>query len=190
MSEGGSGGILIEPTIKVVETVRSAVLDMGLDEFLRRTGASRRIVERWINGEEWVPVSVVKEACEINRKHPDAPSYSKILSECTSGAQLRIAAGGEIKRPEAAIVAPTKAVPTVVPTERPRKPSALPIRREVSNQIIKIAVALFFIPIIGAAIGFRFWGAFGAVVTAITSYVIVAVLIFLSLAVFAKRPYG
>ena len=64
MSESRQRGILIEPTDRVVETVRSAVLDVGLDEFLKRTGTDRGLLERWINGQEWVPVAIVKEACE------------------------------------------------------------------------------------------------------------------------------
>lgn len=188
MSEARSAEILIAPTSKVVETLRSAVLAVGLDEFLERAGVSGDVLERWLNGKEWVPVSVVREACEINRKHPEAPSYTKVLSECTSDAQFRIYAGETAEKIEMPVTEAAKRISAEISTGRPRKQKSTPVRHEMSAQVAKVALALFFVPILGAAIGYWLWNVWGAVAGAILSYVGVALLIFVSLVLSAKKP--
>lgn len=45
------------------------------------------------------PLNAVKEACEINRNRQDAPSHSKVLSECAAGARFGITAEEEVEKP-------------------------------------------------------------------------------------------
>jgi hypothetical protein len=187
--EAESVGALIEPTSRIVETLRLAVLDVGMDKFLSRTGSSPSLLEKWINGEKWVPLDVVKEACEINRSREDAPSYSKILSECTAGAQFRITAREEVEKPAAAVAGALPPSRAEIPTGR-LESSATTARLEPSHQIAKVAIALFIVPLLGAAAGFLAAGAVGAVTGTITSFAIVTALAFLFLALISKKKRG
>jgi len=176
LAENEPSRILIEPSNKVVETLRLAMLDVGLDELVRRTSSSPKLLERWVNGKDWIPLSVVKEACEVNRNRQDAPSYSKILSECTTGAQFKIAAREEAEKSAApAEAAPRRADISAKRTEKPSAPSA---RRTSSSRIAGIAVALFIVPLIGAAAGFLVASSLGAVVGTILSFAIVTAFAF------------
>ena len=152
------------------------MLDVGLDELVRRTSSSPELLEKWINGKDWIPLSVVREACEINRNRQDAPSYSKILSECTTGAQFKITAGEEAEKSAATVeAAPRRAE---ISAKRMEKPSATSARQTSSSRIVWIAVALFIVPLIGAAAGFLVAGSMGAVVGTILSFAVVTVFAF------------
>lgn len=164
--------VLIEPSSRVVETLRVALLEVGLDELARRTGSSPELMEKWVNGIEWVPLDVIKEVCEINRNLPDAPSYSKVLSECTSGAQFRITAREEVEKPAVRVgveVAPPKAERSA---ERVEKPCTATRGPRVSRQITKVAIVLFIVPLAGAVMGFLGGGVWGAVIGTVTSYAV------------------
>jgi hypothetical protein len=160
-----------------------------MDKFLSRTGSSPSLLEKWINGEKWVPLDVVKEACEINRSREDAPSYSKILSECTAGAQFRITAREEVEKPAAAVAGALPPSKAEIPTGK-LESSATTARLEPSHQIAKVAIALFIVPLLGAAVGFLAAGAVGAVTGTITSFAIVTALAFLFLALISKKKRG
>jgi len=173
--------VLIEPSGRVVEALRLAIVEVGLDELVRRTGSSSELMEKWVNGSEWVPIGVIKEVCEINRNIPDAPSYSKVLSECTSGAQFRITAREEIEKPTAPVGAEAAPPKAETLAKRFEKPSTVARGPEVSRQITKIAVVLFVVPLAGAVIGFLGGGLWGAVIGTVTSYAIGTALAFLLL---------
>jgi len=170
--------VLIEPSSRVVETLRLAIAEVGLDELVRRTGSSSGLMEKWVNGSEWVPLDVIKEVCEINRNLPEAPSYSKNLSECTSGTRFRITAREEVEKPIAPVE--TEVTPPKAETFA-EKPSTVARGQEVSRQITKIAIVLFIIPLAGAVTGFLAGGPWGAVIGTVTSYVIGTALAFLLL---------
>ena len=181
MAEKEASKILIEPSDKVVETLRLAVLDVGLDELIRRTGSSPDLVEKWINGEDWVPLDAVKEACAINRDRQDAPSHSKILSECTAGAKFRITAREEVEKPAAPVVGEVAPAKAEISAEGLKKPSAIAVRAGVSRQIARLAIALFIVPLLGAVVGFLMAGPLGAVTGTILSFAIVTAFAFLLL---------
>jgi len=173
--------VLIEPSSRVVETLRLAMAGVGLDELVRRTGSSSELMEKWVNGSEWVPLDVIKEVCEMNRNLPEAPSYSKNLSECTLGTKFRITAREEVEKsaaPVEAEVAPPKAETLA---KRFEKPSTVARGPGVSHQITKVAVVLFIVPLAGAATGFLAGGPWGAVIGTVTSYIIGTALAFLLL---------
>jgi len=173
--------VLIEPSSRVVEALRLAMAEVGLDELVRRTGSSSGLMEKWVNGSEWVPLDVIKEVCEINRNLPEAPSYSKNLSECTSGTRFRITAREEVEKPTAPVeteVAPPEAETLA---KRFEKPSTVAKGQDVPRQITKIAMLLFIIPLAGAVTGFLAGGPWGAVIGTVTSYVIGTALAFLLL---------
>ena len=152
-----------------------------MDEFVRRTGSSSVLIEKWVNGNEWVPLDVIKEVCEINRSLPEAPSYSKNLSECTSGTRFRITAREEIEKPTEPVgaeAAPAKAETLAKGFE---KPSTVARGPGASRQITKVAIVLFIVPLAGAVAGFLAGGPWGAVIGTVTSYIIGTALAFLLL---------
>jgi hypothetical protein len=172
--------ILIEPSGRVVETLRLAMLDVGADELVRRTGSTMSLLEKWINGQEWIPLSIVSEACKINRLRRDAPPYSRTLSECTEGAQFRITAGEGVEKSEEQPME-VKALRLETPAERLEKPSVKPPQPGVSRQIVGVAIALFVAPLLGAAAGLLVAGPIGAVVGTISSFAAVVIFTFILL---------
>jgi len=155
--------------------------EVGLHELVRRTGSSSQLMEKWANGSEWVPLDVIKEVCEINRNLPEAPSYSKNLSECTSGTRFRITAREEVEKPATPVrteVTPPEAETLAKRLEKPSTATRVP---EASRQITKVATVLFIVPLAGAVTGFLAAGPWGAVVGTVTSYVIGTALTFLLL---------
>lgn len=179
--------ILIEPKNRIVETLRLAMLDVGVDELIRRTGTTADLLEKWINGKEWVPLDVVKEACEINRSRQDVPSHFKVLSECTSGAQFRMTAGEQVEKPTPSVVREVSFPKGEILAEKSQRPTVIGERPDVSRQIVKVAVALFMAPLIGAAIGFLLAGPPGAVTGTISSFAVVTVLAFFFLSLFPRK---
>lgn len=181
MARKEASKVLIEPSGKVVETLRLAMAEVGLDELVRRTGSSSELMEKWVNGSEWVPLDVIKEVCEVNRNLPEAPSYSKNLSECTSGTRFRITAREEVEKPATPVEAEVAPSKDETLAERFEKPSTVARGPGVSRQITKVAIVLFIVPLAGAAIGFLAGGPWGAVIGTVTSYVIGTALAFLLL---------
>jgi len=152
-----------------------------LHELVRRTGSSSQLMEKWANGSEWVPLDVIKEVCEINRNLPEAPSYSKNLSECTSGTRFRITAREEVEKPATPVRTEVPPPEAETLAKRLKKPSTATRVPEASRQITKVAIVLFIVPLTGAVTGFLAAGPWGAVVGTVTSYVIGTALAFLLL---------
>jgi len=168
--------VLIEPRTRVVEAVRLALAQVGPDDFLRRVEATPAPLEKWVNGQEWIPMRVVNEACEINRKNQEAPPHYKTLSECTSGAQFRITTGEEVEKLEAATVEGMTLTQDEISKKGREETTATVIKPKASFQIVKVTLALFFVPMIGAALGFLLGGPSGAAAGAISCYAIVVAL--------------
>jgi len=159
--------------------------EVGLSGLLRHHDHSLDLLEKWINGQEWIPLDVVKEACEINRRNPQAPSYSKVLSECTSGAHFRIFGEKEIEKAgpsaEEEVTPPENKIPLEV-REKPILHTARPQRPGARTQIAKITVVLFILPLLGAIAGFFTVGnARSAVIGTLASYAIAIALTFMIL---------
>ena len=175
--------VLIEPRTKVVEAVRLALAQVGPDDFLRRVEAIPASLEKWVNGQEWIPMRVVGEACEINRKNQEAPPHCKTLSECASGARFRITAGEEVEKQEAAVVERITLIQDEISEKGVEETTATAIKPKASFQIVKVTVALFFVPMMGAALGFLLGGPLGAAAGAILCY---AVVVLLTIVFFAR----
>lgn len=82
--------VFVEPVEKVVETLKLAVVRVGVKGFSQRVRTSQELIEDWVSSKSWVPIAVLRAACEINKEFPDAPPYTKNLSKCIEGVQLRI----------------------------------------------------------------------------------------------------
>jgi len=82
--------VVIEPRARIIETLKLAVKEIGLEEFARYTRRDRMVVERWLRGEEWIPLRVLRAACDINSRNPDAPVYSKVLFECIANVPFKV----------------------------------------------------------------------------------------------------
>lgn len=61
--------IYIEPTEKVLKALKTAMETLGRDEYIKRLKIKEEELEKWINGEEWIPMKVLYETCKINLKH-------------------------------------------------------------------------------------------------------------------------
>ena len=187
MAETKPSKIVIEPSDRVVKALRLAVAEVGLDELLRRTGAPSELLEKWIKGEEWVPLNVVKESCNINRENPEAPAYSKILSECTAGAPFKVIVKGEVEKPAVPIVKETMPPAPQIPMEKTAKPKTKVARPEAFRKMVKVGTALSMILILGIVIGFLLGGFMGAVVGAILGYVLMTTVTFVFFVLLPKR---
>jgi hypothetical protein len=168
--------VIIEPQTRVVEALRLALAQMGPDDFLRRVEAAPASLEKWVNGQEWIPMRVVSEACEINCRNQEAPPHYKTLSECASGARFRITAGEEVEKQEAVVVERIASIQDEIPEKGAEETTATAAKRKASFQIVRVAAALFFVPIIGAALGFLLGGPLEAAAGAISCYAIVVAL--------------
>jgi len=82
--------VLVEPSDKVVETLRLAVKRVGIDEFSKKAQISPGLIEDLVNRKAWIPLAALRVACEINKASPDASSYTKSIARCIEGVQLRI----------------------------------------------------------------------------------------------------
>lgn len=82
--------VFVEPSDKVVETLRLAVKRVGTDEFSKKAQISPRILEDLLNRKGWVPLAVLRVACDLNRDSPEAPPYTRSVARCIEGVQLRI----------------------------------------------------------------------------------------------------
>lgn len=170
--------ILIEPSSKVVEALRLALAGVGLEELVQSTGSSPELIERWVNGSEWVPLEVVKRICEINRSVPEAPDHSKNLSECTKGVRFRIIArekAEESTTPIGTKITLSNAEISIKDQGRAGR------KRRVYDKITRIAVVLFVVPLVGAAVGFLVGELWGAVIGTVTGYIMGIALTFLLL---------
>ena len=127
MEKESRPNVLVEPSDKVVETLRLALKRVGIEEFSRKAQISPRVIEDLVNRKAWIPLAALRIACETNKDFPEAPLYTKSISRCIEGVQLRIppeelklerrppiAKVPEIPTPikEAPIKMETKALPT------------------------------------------------------------------------------
>jgi len=166
--------VVIQPNDRVVEALRLAMAEVGVEELLERTRAPSERLMEWASGEKWVPMDVGREACDINGRNPKAPSYSRILSECTAGASFRIVVDKEANEPAAPIV--KRAVPPT-PRFHPEeevKPRPKAFKPEAFRQIATFGTAVFIIPILTIVIGFFLGGFMGAVTGALVGLAIIA----------------
>lgn len=187
MAETKPSKIVIDPSDRVVEALRLAVVKVGVEELLKRTNVPHKLLEKWINGEERVPLNVVIEACEINRNNQEAPSYSKILSECTTGASFGIVVEQEIEKPEAKVVKEIMSLPPYIPAQKIAEPKVKALKSEAVRQMVRVSAALFSIPILSVVLGFLFEGFIGAVAGAILGFVIITALTFVFFVLFPKQ---
>jgi methyl coenzyme M reductase subunit C-like uncharacterized protein (methanogenesis marker protein 7) len=168
--------VIIEPQTRVVEALRLALAQIGPDDFLIRAKATPAILEKWVNGQEWIPLHVVGEACKINRRNREAPAYTKTLSECTSGVRFRIRAGEEVEKLREAVVEGITSIQDQSLTKGPEERAATPAKPKAPHNIVSIAVVLFIVPLMGGAFGFLFGGPMRAAVATISCYAIVVAL--------------
>lgn len=187
MAETKPPKIVIEPSDRVVEALRLAVAEVGVEELLRRTSAPHELLEKCINGEEPVPLNVITEACDINRKNPEAPSYSKILSECTVGASFEIMVEREVEKSAAPVVKEIMPPAPHIPTEKIAEPKGKASKPEAVRQMAMVGAALFIIPILSVVIGFLLGGFTGAVVGAIFGFVVTTAFTFVFFVLLPKK---
>jgi Na+/H+-translocating membrane pyrophosphatase len=98
------------------------------------------------------------------------------LSECASGARFRITAGKEVQKQEATAVERITLIQDEISEKGVEETTATAIKPKASFQIVKVTVALFFVPMMGAALGFLLGGPLGATAGAISCYAIVVAL--------------
>jgi hypothetical protein len=127
---------------------------------------------------------------DLNRENPDAPPQSKILSDCTSDARFRIVAGNKVEKLESGVV---RAIASISPKtsvkgeSARREPMTKPTKLEAPYQIAKVTVAIFFVPIMGAVLGFLLGGPMGAAAGALSCYAIVVALTLVFYSLSSKR---
>lgn len=74
--------MFVEPTPRVIEALKTAIKTIGLEKFLLEVKASKNDVEKWITGEEWVPLSAIIIACRINRSYGRSfNTLSKVIQD-------------------------------------------------------------------------------------------------------------
>ena len=176
MVERKPSNVVIQPSDRVIETLRLAMAEAGVEELLERTRAPSELLMEWASGEKWVPIDVVREACDINGRNPKAPSHSRILSECTAGASFKIVVDEEANEPAAPIV--KRVVPPApwIPPEEEVKPSPKAFTAKAFRRIATFGIAIFIVPILTIVTGFFFEGSMGAVTGALVGFAIIAVL--------------
>ncbi|MEM3615093.1 MAG: hypothetical protein QXX09_00395 [Candidatus Methanomethylicia archaeon] len=62
-------GVFVEPTEKVLKALKTAMETLGKEELIKEINVSEMELNRWLNGEEWIPLKTLYEICKINSKY-------------------------------------------------------------------------------------------------------------------------
>jgi hypothetical protein len=80
-----------QTTPKIKDALKAAIQRTGLDEFARLSKINASILKGILEkGEEYVSISVLTLACQINRSNGDSELSRTSISECLKGAILRL----------------------------------------------------------------------------------------------------
>ena len=80
-----------QATPRIKDALSAAIQRTGLDEFARISGVSGSVLKGILEkGEEYVSISVLTLACQINRSNGDSELSRISISECLKGAILRL----------------------------------------------------------------------------------------------------
>jgi len=78
-------------TGRVKEALNAATLHIGKDEFAKLAGLEKPFLNEMLERDgEFVSVSVITLACQINKSHGDQDPSRTSISECLKGAILRL----------------------------------------------------------------------------------------------------
>lgn len=62
-------GVFVEPTEKVLKALKTAMETIGKEGLIKEINVSEIELNRWLNGEEWIPLKTLYEICKINSKY-------------------------------------------------------------------------------------------------------------------------
>ena len=80
-----------QATPRIKDALSAAIQKTGLDEFARVSGVNGSVLKGILEeGEEYVSISVLTLACQVNRSNGDSELSRVSISECLKGAILRL----------------------------------------------------------------------------------------------------
>jgi F0F1-type ATP synthase assembly protein I len=126
-----------------VDSIKLALQNFDKREFLRQVNATEQDLERWLSSEEYIPLDVVRKACEINRLR-GAPEQYSYLFDCLKGSEVRLSSSvrEQVRAPPRKPKLPTKA----------RIITAKPKRRDFTAvEALKMSSAFLLMLILGYA---------------------------------------
>ncbi len=77
-------------TPRIRETIKVAVESTGLDKFAQVVGLSSGAIQRMLVSSDFVPMTVVSLACQLNKGAGDPNVERTSVTECIKGAMIRI----------------------------------------------------------------------------------------------------
>jgi len=78
-------------TPRIKDALNAAIERTGGEEFASLSGIETFVLDRILQNEgEYVPVTIVTLACQVNRSHNDPEPSRSSISECLKGAILRL----------------------------------------------------------------------------------------------------
>ncbi|MEM0212492.1 MAG: hypothetical protein QXO82_04180 [Candidatus Methanomethylicia archaeon] len=169
--------IYIEPTEKVLKALKTAIETLGRDEYLKRLKIKEEELEKWINGEEWIPMKILYETCRINLRH-NKPYNT--LSEVIEKATVISRRGGLEEKESIKVKEEVKEVKEKVVDERIEDEGKRLFRFMISRSIALLSLMIPLI-LMGYTIGSRiseFYAGIGVVIGVviwlliITTYII------------------
>jgi len=177
--------VLIEPQQKVLETLHLSVRQIGLEAFSKKVEINEEQLKRILCGEQWIPVHIIREACEIN-KYAGGPSYTRSVSSCIEGALMTVETVKSTEGKETAFT-----VEEIKPKET-EKVEKIAIDQEkyareeaAINRVLLLSTGLsaviFVLGVIGYLIGKnygQFYAGVGLFSGIIVSFVIILLMIF------------
>lgn len=170
--------IYVEPTEKVLKALKIAMETLGKDEYLKRLRIKEEEFDKWINGEEWIPMKVLYETCRINLKH-NKPYNT--LSEVIEKATVISKKGGVEEREGIRVQEEIKEVEKEVVDKRIEDEGKRLFKFMISRSIVLLSLMIPLI-LMGYAIGSRiseFYAGIGVVIGVIMWLVIITTYIIL-----------
>jgi len=80
-----------QATPRIKDALDTAIQRTGIEEFARISGIKTSFLDKVLQSDgEFVPVSIVTLACQINKSHNDSNPAHSSISECLRGAILRL----------------------------------------------------------------------------------------------------
>jgi hypothetical protein len=136
-------------TPKIAGAVQAAVENVGRSEFLAIGGIDDQLLSRILNvGDEYITVTLVTLACQINKSHNDPNLDHSSVTECLKGSTIRMPPAGGPAQPKTGQLARERAR-----FQRSQAGSAGPLYEEKTARLLGFSANIVAFLILGYFLG-------------------------------------
>jgi len=134
----------------VKDALRTAIANEGREKFAQIAGVSQDRLESLTTSSEFVPMTLVSLACQLNKSHGDTNPEITSVTECIKGAMIRLPHSQNSRQPEEA---PRSTSPRVERPGRQRQARPIPFLDPKSGRLLGFGVNLATFLILGYFLG-------------------------------------